>query len=166
MRAHSAFAIVIVAASKRREFLRPIRRILPLAEEISLLGTTRVHAVTNQSLIRSSIREPNGMNTVSRTNGRSGEIFTHDQVRVTVVLAGKKNYHANFLPVETVYQVKVQALHHFKIPLAAVAQYALRYQGGDRPEGVRLARLGQNELHFTLVAKEAASRFGETLFLR
>lgn len=106
------------------------------------------------------------MNTVSRSNARPTELPPHHQVRVTVAFAGKKNYHGNFLPAETIYQVKVQALHHYRIPLAAAGQHVLRYKGGDRPEGVRLSRLGQNELSFMLVAKESASRFGETLFLR
>lgn len=106
------------------------------------------------------------MNTVSRANSRTTEIAAPDQVRVTVALAGKKSYHGNFLPVETLYQVKVQALHHFKIPLGAAAQYALRYKGGDPAEGVKLSRLGQNELNFTLLAQTTTSRFGETLFLR
>lgn len=106
------------------------------------------------------------MNTASRANSRTTEIAAPDQVRVTVALAGKKSYHGNFLPGETLYQVKVQALHHFKIPLAAAAQYALRYKGGDRSEGVKLARLGQSDLHFTLLAQTTVSRFGETLFLR
>jgi hypothetical protein len=106
------------------------------------------------------------MNTVSRANSRATEIAAPDQVRVTVALAGKKSYHGNFLPGETLYQVKVQALHHFKIPLAAAAQYALRYKGGDRPEAFKLSRLGASELTFTLLAKTTTSRFGETLFLR
>lgn len=106
------------------------------------------------------------MNTASRANSRTTEIAAPDQVRVTVALAGKKSYHGNFLPGETLYQVKVQALHHFKIPLALAGQYALRYKGGDRPEGLKLSRLGQNELGFVLMAKHSASRFGETLFLR
>lgn len=106
------------------------------------------------------------MNTVSRSTARRTETPARHQVRVTVAFAGKQNYHADFLPAETLYQVKVQALHHYRIPLAAAGQHVLRYKGGDRPEGVRLSRLGQNELQFSLVAKEAASRFGETLFLR
>jgi hypothetical protein len=106
------------------------------------------------------------MSTLSRSNTKATEVSAHDQVRVTVALAGKKNYHGSFLPVETLYQVKVQALHHFKLPLAAAAQYALRYKGGDRPEALKLSRLGQRELHFTLLAQATNSRFGETLFLR
>ncbi len=106
------------------------------------------------------------MNTLSRANSRTTEITNPDQVRVTVALAGKKSYHGNFLPVETLYQVKVQALHHFRIPLAAAAQYALRYKGGDPAEDVKLSRLGQPELSFTLLAQTTTSRFGETLFLR
>lgn len=106
------------------------------------------------------------MNPLSRTSPRAAELSAPDQVRVSVALAGKKNYHSYFLPVETLYQVKVQALHHFKIPLAAAAQYALRYKGGDRPEALRFSRFGQRELHFTLLAQTTTSRFGETLFLR
>lgn len=107
------------------------------------------------------------MNSVSRAhNSRATGLPAHDQVRVTVALAGKKSYPGSFLPVETLYQVKVQALHHFKIPLAAAAQYALRYKGGDCPETHRLSRFGQSELHFTLLAQTTTSRFGETLFLR
>ncbi len=106
------------------------------------------------------------MNTVSRANSRVTESAAPGQVCVTVALAGKKSYHGKFLPVETLYQVKVQALHHFKIPLAAAAQYALRYKGGDRSESVKLSRLGQIDLHFTLLAQTTTSRFGETLFLR
>ncbi|MGC3958153.1 MAG: hypothetical protein QM813_09505 [Verrucomicrobiota bacterium] len=106
------------------------------------------------------------MNTLSRVHSRANETAPHDQVRVTVALAGKKSYHGNFLPVETLYQVKMQALHHFRIPLGAAAQYALRYKGGDPSDGVKLLRLGQNELNFTLLAQTTTSRFGETLFLR
>ncbi len=106
------------------------------------------------------------MNPTSRSHARPAGIPAHDQVRVTVAFAGKKNYLGSFLPSETLYQVKVQALHHFKIALGQAGQYALRYKGGDRPEVFKLSRLGASELTFTLLAKTTTSRFGETLFLR
>lgn len=106
------------------------------------------------------------MNPSLRSHSRSVEVAALAQVRVTVALAGKKRYHGSFLPGETLYQVKVQALHHFKISLAEAAHYTLRYKGGERPEALKLSRLGESELTFVLLAQQTTSRFGETLFLR
>lgn len=106
------------------------------------------------------------LNPLPRSHSRSAEVLPLAQVRVTVALAGKKRYHGSFLPGETLYQVKVQAMHHFKLPLAAATHYTLRYKGGERPEALKLSRLGESELTFVLLAHQTTSRFGETLFLR
>lgn len=110
--------------------------------------------------------EPDDMNTMARVSHQMPGISASNQVRITVALAGRQNYHGNFLLGESLYQVKVQALHHFRIPLAAAGQYGLRYKGDAQAETLRLAGFGQNVLHFTLLALATNSRFGETLFLR